>query len=462
MKATTLAPLGLATIAVVGAIATAAPRKVMFEQFTASWCGPCQNVGYALGELTDNNPNTMVATQMHIWSSSYGFDDNWCEDRADFYCVSGIPHTQVNGIIERVGTAGQNADYNAYLSILNQQLAVPTDVVIEMTGEPLNGTTYRVDMTVRLEAGAPSRSMVVHCFGTLDADCGYPGPGYYYDTFFDHMTPQTISLSGGQSAEMQHTFTLNSTAANNSDEITFACFVQEPGSSGCSNNLDIYNVNFMDFAVRPPETFTIGAGGDFTTIQEGLDNAINGDLLLVEPGTYNERIRFEGVNCTLQSMTGPENTIIDGGGTGSVVSMLGSGSGTLSGFTIQNGEYSLGSGLKTNGWPTIDNCIFKDNVSTNDYVIFATSGPEVQNSYFCGNSHNTIGPDWVDGGGNTFEDDCPDAPCPGDLDNDGIVGVNDILALISGWGTPDGDVDGDNDTDVNDVLLVISLFGESC
>jgi len=55
-----------------------------------------------------------------------------------------------------------------------------------------------------------------------------------------------------------------------------------------------------------------------------------------------------------------------------------------------------------------------------------------------------------------------DAPCPGDIDGDLVIGVEDLLAVIAGWGTPDGDADGDGTTDVKDVLLVISAWGESC
>ncbi|MBT4768469.1 MAG: hypothetical protein HOO04_08930, partial [Phycisphaerae bacterium] len=50
-------------------------------------------------------------------------------------------------------------------------------------------------------------------------------------------------------------------------------------------------------------------------------------------------------------------------------------------------------------------------------------------------------------------------PCEGDVDGDQVVGVNDILVVIGGWGTPDGDVNGDGDTTVDDLLLCISSFG---
>ncbi|MBG83199.1 MAG: hypothetical protein CMJ40_01485 [Phycisphaerae bacterium] len=445
-------------------IAVAAPRKVMFEQHTASWCGPCQNTGLALAQLTDENPNTFQSVQMHIWDSSYGFDEPHCETRANFYGVSGIPHVQVDGVWEKSGTSGQAADYNAFQAILNQRLNIPADLNIDLVGEPTGGNSYTVTMTLALDNGAPSRSMVVHCHMMLDADSCYPNcaQGYYYDTHFDHMPTQTISLSGGQSQTIQHSFTLNSTAQSNTDLLTFTCFAQEPGSNGSGNNLDIYNMNFLDYTIRPPKTFTIGPNGQYSEIQAAINDSINGDTLIVEAGTYNEKLDFDGRSCTLVSASGAESTIIDAGASGPVLKMLGSGSATIDGFTLKNGLDSVGSAAKINGSPTIKNCIIRDNVSTSNYVIFSTGNPTLADNLFCNNSHDTIAITWTNGGGNTFEDICPNEPCPGDLTGDGVIGVNDVLQLISAWGTPDGDVDGNGTTDVNDVLQLISLFGEDC
>ncbi|MDP6478888.1 MAG: aryl-sulfate sulfotransferase [Phycisphaerales bacterium] len=60
--------------------------------------------------------------------------------------------------------------------------------------------------------------------------------------------------------------------------------------------------------------------------------------------------------------------------------------------------------------------------------------------------------------------DCldPVEPCPGDVGGDGMVGVDDILALIAAWGSsdPDADVDGSGTVDANDVLAVLSAWGD--
>ena len=466
MKKSTLGLIGLAAVTTLSAAAIAAPRKVMFEQFTASWCGPCQNVGYALGDLTDNFPNSFQSIQMHIWSSSYGFDATWCEGRATFYNVTGIPTVQIDGVIKRVGTSGQSADYNAFLSYLNNRLSVPTDVSIEMSGEPLSGNDYQVSMDIAVDSGAPSRSMTIRMGYSLDAECGYPQSGiYYYDTHFDHFPEPTITLAGGESTTLQHTFTLNSTAAANTGEVTFYCFAQEPGSNGSGNNLDVYNMGFLDYTIRPPKTFNVDASGngDYSTIQDALDGSINGDTLLVAPGIYNETLSFGGISCNLNATGGAENTIIDAGGNGRVIDMMGGGNSQITGFTIMNGLASSGSAMRINGSPSITNCIIKDNVATSSYVILSVGQPVITGTTFCNNDPNNIGISWVDGGQNSFEDTCPGGePCPGDLDDDGVVGVNDILLIIGAWGTADGDADGNGTTDVNDILLVISIYGESC
>ena len=50
--------------------------------------------------------------------------------------------------------------------------------------------------------------------------------------------------------------------------------------------------------------------------------------------------------------------------------------------------------------------------------------------------------------------------CPGDLDGDGEVGVDDLLAVLAAYQTnAGGDCDGDGDTDVDDLLLLIGAWG---
>jgi hypothetical protein len=102
-----------------------------------------------------------------------------------------------------------------------------------------------------------------------------------------------------------------------------------------------------------PATLTVGASHTYTQIQTAIAAAKAGDVVLVYPGTYNERIDFVGKAITVQS-TNPLNagvvgsTIISGSGlTGSVVSFTHNetSASVLSGFTIAGGTAGYGAGI---------------------------------------------------------------------------------------------------------------------
>ncbi|MGY8753735.1 MAG: FG-GAP-like repeat-containing protein, partial [Phycisphaerales bacterium] len=53
----------------------------------------------------------------------------------------------------------------------------------------------------------------------------------------------------------------------------------------------------------------------------------------------------------------------------------------------------------------------------------------------------------------------PNTACIGDIDQNNVIDIVDLLALISTWGTAAGDITGDGMTDVEDLLLLISGWG---
>ncbi|MHC4123132.1 MAG: right-handed parallel beta-helix repeat-containing protein, partial [Planctomycetota bacterium] len=105
----------------------------------------------------------------------------------------------------------------------------------------------------------------------------------------------------------------------------------------------------------------------YLTIQAAIDNCNEGDVVIVEADTYNEDISFKGVNITLKStdVNHPENTIIQGSGTGSVVTFQGSEDANciLKGFTITDGNTpDRGGGILGNKTKaTIEKCIITNN-----------------------------------------------------------------------------------------------------
>jgi len=105
---------------------------------------------------------------------------------------------------------------------------------------------------------------------------------------------------------------------------------------------------------------------DRPTIQAGIDAATQGDIVLVEPGIYPERIDLRGKAIVLQSRFGAAETVINGGSVGPVISMTsGEGPATVvQGFTIKNGLATFGAGIFLSGTsPVIADNIFLDNAT---------------------------------------------------------------------------------------------------
>jgi len=137
-----------------------------------------------------------------------------------------------------------------------------------------------------------------------------------------------------------------------------------------------YLFSIVVFCLLPAAVFsdTIYVPDDQSTIQGAIDAAVSGvDVVIVRSGTYVENINFNGKAITLQSESGPETTIIDGGGVLQVV-QFNSGEGLdsiIDGFTITNGFAKSNVWIDTSGagiWcvgssPTIRNNIITGNLS---------------------------------------------------------------------------------------------------
>ncbi|MCD6329471.1 MAG: hypothetical protein J7M10_03815, partial [Candidatus Cloacimonetes bacterium] len=124
----------------------------------------------------------------------------------------------------------------------------------------------------------------------------------------------------------------------------------------------------------------INGTGNYTSIQQGINNSVNGDTVLVYPGTYFENINYNGKNITVSSLyltthadSFINKTIIDGNQNGSVVTFSNGEDSTavIYGLTIVNGtgtidfmQELLGGGIFCkNASPLINFCIIYNNSS---------------------------------------------------------------------------------------------------
>lgn len=151
------------------------------------------------------------------------------------------------------------------------------------------------------------------------------------------------------------------------------------------------------------------------TIQERIDRARDGDVIVVAPGTYAENLNFRGKRITVRSEA-PDNpeqvaqTIIDGGAGTAVTFNQGEGAGTLlDGFTIQAPglEFDHQSVVHLDGTsPTVSRCQFASPRSPAVGVLVAQStGARLRSNTFRGHRWRAVmisGGSGVEIRGNTF------------------------------------------------------------
>lgn len=136
-------------------------------------------------------------------------------------------------------------------------------------------------------------------------------------------------------------------------------------------------------------TVFVGAGD---SIQNAIDLAQDGDVIEVASGVYNERIDFGGRQVILRSVSGPENTVINGESSGTTVQI--GGNAEISGFTITGGRASFGAGMSVSGIGTrIVGNIFSGNAQGDGGFGAAIGGngasPFISRNIFTNNSSDS-------------------------------------------------------------------------
>lgn len=167
---------------------------------------------------------------------------------------------------------------------------------------------------------------------------------------------------------------------------------------------------------------------DNATIQAAINAAIDGDQIAVSNGTYVENINFNGKQIEIVgNVSNPNLVIIDGGGTGSVVTFNSGETNTsiLRGFTIQNGSGTLinppgvvapeayyGGGIYCDGSsPLLENLVvtgnnlpLNGNVGSSGAGIFLTNGANIELNNSTISNNTAIG---YRGGGVSIDNSSP-------------------------------------------------------
>jgi beta propeller repeat protein len=139
-------------------------------------------------------------------------------------------------------------------------------------------------------------------------------------------------------------------------------------------------------AAGPVQNLTTGLYYDY--IQHAIDAAQAGDVIVVQPGTYHEKIRFKGKNVTVRS-TDPQDpavraaTILAGGGQCVTFMDDETADCSLAGFTLTGGSFGV---VCSGAAPTISDCTIV-NQSAAGLKAWNKGNPTVSGCEIAGNGH---------------------------------------------------------------------------
>jgi len=144
--------------------------------------------------------------------------------------------------------------------------------------------------------------------------------------------------------------------------------------------------------------------GDYPTIQAAIAAAADGDMVELADGVFlgdgNRDMDFLGKALTVQSASGePEHCVIDCGSAGwedahrAFQFITGEGPGSvLRGVKIRNGLAEEGGAIYCeDSAPTIDHCVFSDNVGDGAAIRLQRSAARITNCDFLDNQGGTAG-----------------------------------------------------------------------
>lgn len=133
-----------------------APRRVLFEEATSAFCGPCASSNPILDAWLAQNPTNTLAIKYH---PNFGADPMYLAnptqntERVNYCGINAYPTVNGDGLLFDCCWPFSSS---CFTSVLNQRLAVTTPLSISVTDSRIQGDSIKSTIIINLSSNLPT------------------------------------------------------------------------------------------------------------------------------------------------------------------------------------------------------------------------------------------------------------------------------------------------------------------
>jgi len=178
-----------------------AQRRVLFEEWTSSTCGPCAANNPILNAFIDAHWDTITAVKYHVgWPAPgndpmYIFNQTQSYDRKDYYGVNAVPWLNVDGVVLDIWPFLVTSFQNAMI----QRIGTPTPVSISVVDQRIAGDSIKATVVITKLANLPSGTYYLRVMAVEKKIIYSSPPGTNGETVFPEVFRRAFPSSLGTS-----------------------------------------------------------------------------------------------------------------------------------------------------------------------------------------------------------------------------------------------------------------------
>ena len=184
---------------------------VLFEIFTGVRCPYCPAAANGIAQMMEEGLAIAPVAYHTTAFSTEEYYTNETNARANYYGINSYPTLKADGVTGMSGGGNANENmYSYYMNYYNQRINVPSPFTIDLSYEPVDGTSCRVNCTVTQVGDCNGSDVRVFIALTQsNIDVGWQGMQGLHHVCRDMIPSQTGTLFTGPTMTISETFEMH-------------------------------------------------------------------------------------------------------------------------------------------------------------------------------------------------------------------------------------------------------------